>query len=93
MARLELSLACGAYDLVRALADGGAQAPGVQLNVLTMPSPERHGRMLRHQEFDICEQLKRGSIEMQRCNAAKVQGLRRGTPSSLSELLIRLVWR
>jgi 4,5-dihydroxyphthalate decarboxylase len=55
MARLELSLACGAYDLVRALADGGAQAPGVQLNVLAMPSPERHGRMLRHQEFDVCE--------------------------------------
>jgi 4,5-dihydroxyphthalate decarboxylase len=55
MARLELSLACGSYDLVRALADGRAQAPGAQLNVLTMPSPERHGRMLRHQEFDVCE--------------------------------------
>jgi 4,5-dihydroxyphthalate decarboxylase len=55
MARLTLTLACGAYDLVRALADGRAQAPGVELNVLTMPSPERHGRMLRHQEFDVCE--------------------------------------
>lgn len=55
MARLELSLACGSYDLVRTLVDGQAQAPGVQLNVLTMASPERHGRMLRHQEFDICE--------------------------------------
>ena len=55
MARLQLTLACGAYDLVRALADARAQAPGVDLNVLTMPSPERHGRMLRHQEFDVCE--------------------------------------
>jgi 4,5-dihydroxyphthalate decarboxylase len=55
MARLALTLACGAYDLVRALADGRAQAPGVELNVLTMPSPERHGRMLRHHEFDVCE--------------------------------------
>jgi 4,5-dihydroxyphthalate decarboxylase len=55
MARLPLTLACGAYDLVRALADGRAQAPGVELNVLTMASPERHGRMLRHQEFDVCE--------------------------------------
>src|ERR671936_2169412 len=55
MARLQLTLACGAYDLVRALADGRAQAPGVELNILTMPSPERHGRMLRHEEFDVCE--------------------------------------
>ena len=55
MARLELTLACGAYDLVRALIDGRAAAPGVDLNVLTLASPERHGRMLRHQEFDVCE--------------------------------------
>ena len=55
MARLALTLACGSYDLVRALGDGRAQAPGIELNVLTMPSPERHGRMLRHQEFDVCE--------------------------------------
>jgi 4,5-dihydroxyphthalate decarboxylase len=52
---LNLTLACGKYDLVRALASGEAQAPGIDLNVLTMASPERHGRMLRHQEFDICE--------------------------------------
>jgi 4,5-dihydroxyphthalate decarboxylase len=55
MARLELSLACGNYDLVRALVDGRAQAPGIEFNALTMASPERHGRMLRHQEFDVCE--------------------------------------
>jgi 4,5-dihydroxyphthalate decarboxylase len=55
MAKLQLTLACGKYDLVRALASGEAEAPGIDLNVLTMASPERHGRMLRHQEFDICE--------------------------------------
>src|SRR5207253_9312298 len=55
MAKLQLALACGKYDLVRALATGEAEAPGIDLNVLTMASPERHGRMLRHQEFDICE--------------------------------------
>jgi 4,5-dihydroxyphthalate decarboxylase len=27
----------------------------MELNVLTMASPERHGRMLRHEEFDVCE--------------------------------------
>jgi len=52
---MELTLACGKYDLLRALVTGEAQAPGIELNVLTMASPERHGRMLRHQEFDICE--------------------------------------
>jgi len=31
------------------------QPPGMELNVLTMASPERHGRMLRHEEFDVCE--------------------------------------
>jgi 4,5-dihydroxyphthalate decarboxylase len=55
MAALRLSLACGPYDLLRALVDGAARAPGIELTILTMPSPERHGRMLRHQEFDVCE--------------------------------------
>ncbi len=55
MAHLELSLACGAYDLVEALIDGTALAPGIDLNVLAMDSPERHRRMLRYQEFDVCE--------------------------------------
>jgi 4,5-dihydroxyphthalate decarboxylase len=55
MSNLRLTLACGDYDLLRPLWDGTAKAPGVDLNVLTMPSPERHGRMLRHEEFDVCE--------------------------------------
>ena len=55
MARLSLTLACGNYDLLRGLIDGSALAPGIDFNVLTMASPERHGRMLRHQEFDVCE--------------------------------------
>ncbi|MBI4526220.1 MAG: ABC transporter substrate-binding protein [Deltaproteobacteria bacterium] len=55
MSKLRLSLACGPYDLVKPLIDGEVSPPGVDLNVLTMASPERHGRMLRHEEFDICE--------------------------------------
>jgi 4,5-dihydroxyphthalate decarboxylase len=55
MAKLRLTLACGDYDLLRPLINGELQPQGIELNVLTMPSPERHGRMLRHQEFDICE--------------------------------------
>jgi 4,5-dihydroxyphthalate decarboxylase len=55
VAKLELTLACGDYDLLRPLIQGAPLAPGIELNVLTMASPERHGRMLRHQEFDVCE--------------------------------------
>jgi 4,5-dihydroxyphthalate decarboxylase len=55
MAQLQLTLACGDYDLLHALVEGQALAPGIDFNVLTMASPERHGRMLRHEEFDVCE--------------------------------------
>jgi 4,5-dihydroxyphthalate decarboxylase len=55
MAKLKLTLACGYYDLLRPLIEGVVQADGIELNVLTMASPERHGRMLRHEEFDVCE--------------------------------------
>ena len=55
MSKLKLTLACGPYDLMAGLIDGMAEVPGVDLNVLTMASPERHRRMLRHAEFDVCE--------------------------------------
>lgn len=55
MSRLRLTLACGYYDLLRPLIEGTVVPAGIDLNVLTMPSPERHGRMLRHEEFDVCE--------------------------------------
>ena len=55
MSKLSVTLACGSYDLLRPLIEGTVAPPGVDLNVLTMASPERHGRMLRHAEFDVCE--------------------------------------
>jgi 4,5-dihydroxyphthalate decarboxylase len=55
MAKLNLSLACGPYDLLYGIVEGKAVAPGIDFNVLTMASPERHRRMLRHVEFDVCE--------------------------------------
>jgi len=53
--KLRLTLACGAYDLLRPLIEGAVVPAGIDLNLLTMASPERHGRMLRHEEFDVCE--------------------------------------
>jgi 4,5-dihydroxyphthalate decarboxylase len=55
MSHLQLSLACGPYDLLYALIEGKARASGVDFSVMTMASPERHGRLLRHHEFDVCE--------------------------------------
>ena len=55
MGQLKLSLACGPYDLLSGLIDGTAVTPGLDFNVLTMASPERHRRMLRNEEFDVCE--------------------------------------
>ncbi|MFL6797916.1 MAG: ABC transporter substrate-binding protein [Xanthobacteraceae bacterium] len=54
--RLRLTVACGDYEIVRALKDGTVQADGLDLVMLTDMGPrERHWRMARKAEFDICE--------------------------------------
>ena len=55
MARLQLTLGCGDYDLTHALIDGSVAPPGVDFIPLTMASPERHWRLVRGHEFDVCE--------------------------------------
>jgi 4,5-dihydroxyphthalate decarboxylase len=52
---IDLTLACGEYDLTEALHTGDVEPKGVDLTTVTYESPERHWRMLRHQEFDVCE--------------------------------------
>lgn len=52
---LHLSLACGDYELTRPLIDGIIKPEGIELTCILLSSPERHWRMSRHQEFDICE--------------------------------------
>jgi 4,5-dihydroxyphthalate decarboxylase len=55
VAKLQLTLACGDYDLTRGLIEGTTPPQGVEFVVLTMASPERHWRMTRGLEFDVCE--------------------------------------
>lgn len=56
MAKLKLTVACGDYEIVSALADGTVQPDGIELIVLPdMGSRERHWRMARKREFDVCE--------------------------------------
>jgi len=54
--RVELSFAAGDYELVRPLADGRVKPDGIELIVLNdSGSRERHWRMARNNEYDICE--------------------------------------
>lgn len=54
--KLRLTVACGDYEIVRALKEGAVTADGIDLVMLTGMSPrERHWRMARRSEFDVCE--------------------------------------
>src|SRR5918999_560519 len=57
MAKLRLTIACGDYDIARPLKEGLVQADGIELIFLTDMGPrERHWRLARKNEFDICEE-------------------------------------
>ena len=57
MAKLRLTVACGAYDIVKPLMEGTVEADGLDLTFLTDMGPrERHWRMGRKHEFDVCEE-------------------------------------
>jgi 4,5-dihydroxyphthalate decarboxylase len=54
--KLQLTFACGDYEIVRPLIDGRVQADGIDLTILTdMDSAARHWRFLRNGEFDVAE--------------------------------------
>jgi 4,5-dihydroxyphthalate decarboxylase len=55
MEPLRLTLACNEYDRTRFLVDGTVRAEGIDLNVISLPSEERHRRFCRDLEFDVCE--------------------------------------
>jgi 4,5-dihydroxyphthalate decarboxylase len=54
--RIPLTLACGDYEIVRALREGTVVPDGIDLTVLTaMDSSTRHWRFLRNRDFDMAE--------------------------------------
>jgi 4,5-dihydroxyphthalate decarboxylase len=55
MEKLRLSLSCNEYDRTRFLVDGTVQAEGIDLNIIALPSEQRHARFARNLEFDVCE--------------------------------------
>src|SRR5712672_3266210 len=53
---VELTLACGDYEITRPLKEGVVRPDGIDLKVVTaMDSPTRHWRFLRNHEFDMAE--------------------------------------
>ena len=68
--KLRLTVACGDYEIVRALKEGAVEADGLDLVMLTGMGPrERHWRMARKAEFDVCE-ANVGAYFMERDHAA-----------------------
>ena len=55
METLRLSLSCNEYDRTRFLVDGTVEAEGLDLDIVSLPSEERHRRFSRELEFDVCE--------------------------------------
>jgi len=56
MPNIQLTLACGDYEIIRAIKEGAVKVDGVDLTVLTdIDSSTRHWRFLRNREFDIAE--------------------------------------
>ncbi|SOC49513.1 4,5-dihydroxyphthalate decarboxylase [Blastococcus aggregatus] len=63
--KVRMTIMVGDYDITRPILDGTVQPQGVDLTVLTAPSPPRHWRMLKHREFDAAE-LSMGSYVTRR---------------------------
>jgi len=54
--KIPITLACGDYEIVRALKDGSVEPDGIDLTVLTdMDSTTRHWRFIRNRDFDMAE--------------------------------------
>jgi 4,5-dihydroxyphthalate decarboxylase len=55
MASVRLTLSCGDYDRTRPLIDGTVPTPGLDLQIIPLPSSERHTRFVKNLEFEVCE--------------------------------------
>jgi 4,5-dihydroxyphthalate decarboxylase len=54
--KIPLTLACGDYEIIRALKEGEVVPDGIDLTVLTeMDSTTRHWRFIRNRDFDMAE--------------------------------------
>lgn len=72
---LELTLACGDYEILRGLLDGSVKVDGARLKCVTnMDSNSRHTRFLKGGEFDVAE-LSASSYFMSRDRGLAIDGI------------------
>lgn len=72
MSRLKITVATGDYDITRPIIDDAVGDNSLDLVAITMASPQRHWRMLKHREFDVaelslgshCARLARGETDL-----------------------------
>jgi 4,5-dihydroxyphthalate decarboxylase len=73
--KVKLTVACGDYEIVRALKERTVEPDGIELVMLSeMGSRERHWRMARKLEFDVCE-LNVGAYFMARYRNVPIRAL------------------
>ena len=68
--KIPLTIMLGDYDITRPILDGTVEPQGIELTVLTAPSPQRHWRMLKHDEFGAAE-LSLGSYVARRARGVR----------------------
>ena len=89
--KLRLTIACGDYEIVRALKEGAVEADGIELIMLTGMGPrERHWRMARKAEFDVCE-ANVGAYFMERALVRRI-GLMFCTPATIVTMTGKNPW-
>eukprot|EP01037_Dinobryon_pediforme_P023451 gene23451-24905_t len=75
MTDIPLTLACGDYEIVRAIKEGAVSPDGIDLTVLTrLDSSTRHWRFLRNGEFDVAE-LSASSYLLARDAGMEIEGI------------------
>ena len=75
--KVQLTLACGDYEIVRALKEGAVEPDGIDLNIVTDSGLDHacHWRFLRNNDFEVAE------VSCSSYIAAKDQGMPvRGIP-------------
>ena len=76
MPNIQLTLACGDYEIIRAIKEGAVKVDGVDLTVLTdIDSSTRHWRFLRNREFDVAE-VSASSYLLARDAGMEIEGIK-----------------
>ena len=89
MTKIPITLACGDYDIMRALKEGQVQPDGIDLTVLTaMDSSPRHWRFFRNRDYDMAEVSSSAYFAAQRTRHAVSRNTGLSAPALPSRLRV-----